>query len=262
MLHAQQAELINQIQSFFKTNYTAPSNAGQLDDDVKNLLENPLLKQFIFANNLIAVIDHSIGGYRYMSDSIVDVFGYPKNEFLEKGLAFSLGLLHPEDLAVLNPVFEKVTSLVQQVDEEKRSYFRFNYCCRFKSTEGYRLLYQQNIPLAFNEAGVPYLVLALISNITSYVKNDGVHYNVSVNVPGEPIRQLLSSHSTNENNPLTVRESEIVSHLANGFDTNEIAEKLFISEGTVRTHRKNILRKTGAKNSVHLVRIAVANGWI
>ena len=73
---------------------------------------------------------------------------------------------------------------------------------------------------------------------------------------------MLSSHSNDKNNPLTERESEVVSHLANGFDTHEISEKLFISEGTVRTHRKNMLEKTDAKNSVHLVRMAVANGWV
>ncbi len=60
----------------------------------------------------------------------------------------------------------------------------------------------------------------------------------------------------------TGREKEIVHLLANGFDSNGIAEKLFISEGTVRTHRKNILQKTEARNSVHLVRMAVANGWV
>ena len=47
-----------------------------------------------------------------------------------------------------------------------------------------------------------------------------------------------------------------------GLDANAIAAKLFISEGTVRTYRKNILEKTGAKNSVHLIRMAVANGWV
>ncbi len=261
MVNAQQLKLIDQIQNFFKTNFIAPPGA-QLQEDVKNLLEHPLLKQFIFANNQITVLDHATFGYRYISESIIDVMGYTANEILQKGLHFTLGLLHPDDLRVLNPVFEKVSSLIQHVSANERAYFRFNYSVRFNSPTGYRLLYQQNIPLAFNEAGLPYLVIALLSNITPYAKNDGVHYNVSVNVPGEPIRQLLSSRSSNTNNPLSDRESEIVLHLANGLDTNEIAEKLFISEGTVRKHRQNILEKTEAKNSVHLVRLAVANGWV
>jgi DNA-binding CsgD family transcriptional regulator len=261
MLQTQQTKLIDQIQTFFKSNYTAPAG-GQLDEDVKNLLEHPLLKQFIFANNQITVIDHAIGGYRYTSESIHDVMGYPASEFMKNGVSFALGLMHPDDLLVLRPVFEEVTSLVKQVSVEERPYFRFNYSVRFRAPTGYRLLYQQNIPLAFNEAGLPYLLIALVSDITSYAKNDGVHYSISVNVPGKPIRHLLSSRSATSNSPLTERENEIVQHLANGLDTNEIAKKLFISEGTVRKHRQNILEKTEAKNSVHLVRLAVANGWV
>jgi DNA-binding CsgD family transcriptional regulator len=261
MLQTQQLALVNQIQTFFASKYKAPSD-GQLTEDVKNLLENPLLKQFIFANNQVTVIDHSIGGYRYISESILQVMGYPASDFLQKGLSFALGLIHPDDLMVMSPVFEKVTSLIQDVKEKDRPYFRFNYSVRYKSPSGLRLLYQQNIPLAFNEVGLPYLLVALVSDITHYAKNDGVHYSVSVHVPGEPIKQLLSSRSGHTNNPLSERESEIVLHLANGLDTNEIAEKLSISEGTVRKHRQNILEKTQAKNSVHLVRLAVANGWV
>ncbi len=38
-----------------------------------------------------------------------------------------------------------------------------------------------------------------------------------------------------------------------GFTNNEIAEKLFISYETVKSHRKHILLKTGAKNTAALI---------
>ena len=100
------------------------------------------------------------------------------------------------------------------------------------------------------------------SDITEFKTQQGIHYKVSLNIPGQSIKILLSGNSYQISSSLTVREKEIVSHLSEGLDANAIAEKLFISEGTVRTHRKNILLKTGAKNSVHLVRMAVANGWV
>lgn len=261
MVTLEQNQLIKRIQTFLLASYKAPANSA-IDQHVKDWLEHPLLKQFIFANNQVVVIDHSIGGYLYVSDSIIDVLGHPKKELLEKGLAFSFGLFHPADLAVLAPVFEKVTSIAQQLPAGERPFFWFNYSFRYKRDNVFRLLYQQNIPLAFNETGVPYLVIALLSDITNYSKSDGVNYVASINKPGEPIRQLLSSRLVVKNNPFSERENEIVILLANGLDTNQIAEKLIISEGTVRKHRQNILEKTGAKNSVHLVRMAVANGWV
>lgn len=52
---------------------------------------------------------------------------------------------------------------------------------------------------------------------------------------------------------LTVREIEILGLIMQGFTNNEIAEKLFISYETVKSHRKNILEKTGAKNTAALI---------
>lgn len=53
---------------------------------------------------------------------------------------------------------------------------------------------------------------------------------------------------------LTDREIEITQLIIEGKTSKEIAEKLFISKLTVDTHRKNILRKTGAKNFEELIR--------
>ncbi|MFN4198288.1 MAG: response regulator [Flavobacterium sp.] len=53
------------------------------------------------------------------------------------------------------------------------------------------------------------------------------------------------------------REKEILQLIANEFTTQEIAEKLCISFGTVETHRRNMLIKSGARNTVGLVKIAI-----
>lgn len=58
---------------------------------------------------------------------------------------------------------------------------------------------------------------------------------------------------------LTKREKEIIELLSLGYKTIEIAQKLFIGYETVKSHRKNIVEKTGAKNTVHLIRIAYEN---
>jgi len=58
---------------------------------------------------------------------------------------------------------------------------------------------------------------------------------------------------------LTPREQEICSLLAYGHTNSEIAEKLFISERTVETHRSNIFSKLDLKNRAQLVRFAIDN---
>ena len=54
---------------------------------------------------------------------------------------------------------------------------------------------------------------------------------------------------------LSAREKEIVALMMNGNTNREIAEKLFISESTVETHRKNVYRKTDAHSLPKLIQI-------
>jgi DNA-binding NarL/FixJ family response regulator len=56
---------------------------------------------------------------------------------------------------------------------------------------------------------------------------------------------------------LTDREQEIVKLIVKEFSNKQIAEKLFISERTVETHRKNIFRKTNTASLVGLVKFAL-----
>jgi len=52
---------------------------------------------------------------------------------------------------------------------------------------------------------------------------------------------------------LSIREIEVLGLIMQGNTNNEIAEKLFICFETVKSHRKNILEKTGAKNTAALI---------
>lgn len=58
---------------------------------------------------------------------------------------------------------------------------------------------------------------------------------------------------------LTPRELDVINLIINEHTTLQIAEQLHLSHYTVETHRKNILRKTGAKNLAGLVKFAVDN---
>jgi DNA-binding NarL/FixJ family response regulator len=61
---------------------------------------------------------------------------------------------------------------------------------------------------------------------------------------------------------LTRREKEVLQLITEEFTTKEIAEKLFISEATVETHRLHLLNKLGARNTAGLVKTAFQKGLI
>jgi two-component system nitrate/nitrite response regulator NarL len=59
---------------------------------------------------------------------------------------------------------------------------------------------------------------------------------------------------------LTSREQQIASFVAEGVNNRQIAEKLLISEHTVKNHMKNILEKLGFENRVQLTAYIIKYG--
>jgi two-component system nitrate/nitrite response regulator NarL len=56
--------------------------------------------------------------------------------------------------------------------------------------------------------------------------------------------------------PLTRREKEILGFIAQGFTSQDIADRLFLSALTVETHRRNLLAKFSVNNTAALIRLA------
>lgn len=69
-----------------------------------------------------------------------------------------------------------------------------------------------------------------------------------------------SNLEENEEDPLSDREKEIVRLTANEHSIPEIADKLYISVNTVKTHRRNIQQKIDAKSLGGIIRYAFEHG--
>jgi DNA-binding NarL/FixJ family response regulator len=85
--------------------------------------------------------------------------------------------------------------------------------------------------------------------IRQFVAND--------DVPA-PAAQMPSLRDR-ERSPLSQREREIVALVAQGFKNKEMAEKMFISEQTVKNHLHNIFDKLGVSDRLELALYAIHN---
>lgn len=72
-------------------------------------------------------------------------------------------------------------------------------------------------------------------------------------------KQARNDKIAGEPIPLTRREKDVLNLILKEFTNYEIAEKLFISVRTVDAHRRNLLEKTGARNTAGLVKFAIEN---
>lgn len=118
----------------------------------------------------------------------------------------------------------------------------------------------------------------LVAGISGYVlKNTGMEELVAALTKISAGQQFFSNEVTAEmmksfSQPkandqkevihLTAREVEIVKLISEEYNNAQIGGKLFISERTVETHRKNIFRKTNTKSVAGLIMYAMNNKLI
>ena len=74
--------------------------------------------------------------------------------------------------------------------------------------------------------------------------------------------QLAVETLTRGASPLTEREGEVLRAVAAGGTLAEVAEQLFLSQGTVRNYVSAVIAKTGARTRAEAVKIAQENGWL
>ena len=81
-------------------------------------------------------------------------------------------------------------------------------------------------------------------------------------IAGRYVRSLRLQQEAARQSSLSPREIEIIRLIARELTTTQISRALFLSEHTVETHRKNIIRKTGAKSIIGLVNYARQQGLL
>jgi len=89
-------------------------------------------------------------------------------------------------------------------------------------------------------------------------------YKLFCNEELDQLKELLRERKTEASisSPLTPRELEILSHIARGYINKQIADKLGISEQTIKNHMSSVLRKLDANDRTQAVVLAMHYGWI
>ena len=105
----------------------------------------------------------------------------------------------------------------------------------------------------------------LLQGLRSILKGD---YFMDTSVSQKVVKKLVGIQANEKKfidasyDNLTPREQEIMVMVAEGFSTNEISERLFISPKTVENHRSSIMRKLNLHSTIELVRYAAKLGLI
>ncbi|WP_420583271.1 response regulator transcription factor [Reichenbachiella sp.] len=102
----------------------------------------------------------------------------------------------------------------------------------------------------------------LLKNNTGKELTTAIYRVMSGSQYYDRLKNFNSSEEEVRQYKLSSRELDVIKLVAEGLTSHQIADRLFISELTVQTHRRNMMRKLDLKNSMQVVQFAKDNELI
>lgn len=197
--------------------------------------------------------------FELVSPEASKVLGYPA-EMID--LPFFVSLIHPEDLPYFLNFESAVESFFSNISGERLFKYKVQYDYRVKKADGsYIRVLNQIIIIHHDMDDVRTFV---VNTDITHLKKEPTPIISFVGLEGEPSYMNVDVKDIFKTTKylFTRREKDILRSLAKGMSSTEISETLNISKHTVDVHRKNMLKKTGAKSTSEIIGIAFNNGWV
>ena len=258
--------IFNQTKALWKSFTNEDTQLGSFDSDF--LKKFPILDIADTTRSTIAIYNYSEFFPEYITENVQEILGFSKEEYLSQGskLLFScLDSSHSDFPLTTSKCMEAVfknLELNRALNRESNKESNIlATCCGLKFNHAekgaIRLLIQQYF-IETHDNQLPIRVISTIQDVTHFMKGDSYCFRV---IYGKEHQFTAIYHSDDnknlqQNDIISNREKEILQLIAQGKDTDNIAEMLFISRNTVNNHRQNMIDKFSVKDTTALVELA------
>lgn len=257
--------------TFIKDSSSSTVNLETASEHLEYLknLNSGAYSLFYHSVPMVYLLDYTTGKYLTMSKTSKNVIGWEPSKFLNGGLEFTIDHYEPRHLNVFNTeIFPDRLSFLKNIPPNEHVNYIFTYNVCLQNDDGdYVNLLQRNTFIQSDAQGRPLLSLGIAVNVNHF-RNDIPNIQIIEKVKGNVLSKnpevvFRKAYYLNQEDKLfSRREREVLAWMVEGLTSKEIADKLFISEGTVILHRKKMHEKSGALNVASLVAFAVRNQLI
>jgi DNA-binding CsgD family transcriptional regulator len=191
----------------------------------------------------IHVIDYKTKRFEYVSDNPLFLCGYTSKDVLDLRFDFLLQRVIPEDLNLLVTINRIGFDFFEKIPKDKRELHFISFDFHMKDKNNNSILVNQKLtPLFLTSKGKLWKAISIISLST---KRSSGHIKICNTSDFVEYYYNLKNETWHkkEKRSLSDREKGIIRLSARGYSINEISDKLFITSGTVKYHRKNIYKK-------------------
>ncbi len=218
------------------------------------------------------VMDSTTFTYDLVSDFTLDVLGIERDKLSLSGI---IDLIHPEDIHFFFRCEDVVAHFLRNcITPDKILKYKISYCLRMRtSPHASKLILLQTVTMKATEEGSLLKVFTSFTDINHITAENNYKMNLN-GLYGEPsylnidvfaedvFDNYVPYDYSKESKVFTPREVQVLKLLSLGNSTDELAALLTISYETAATHRKNLLRKAGCKNTTELVAECIRKGVI
>lgn len=261
---------LQKISDYWKEMYSSQVKeyrTFEISDDFKRYAS-----MFALGNSYLYIVNLHNFKLEYISESVERFLSKKPGEVVLKDL---LEMVLPEDIKNINLKSKVINDFYTSfLDPDSVLAYKNMFSYRMKDGSGkVRTMLYQAMPLTVLENGTPEHVLCIQTDVShlkvtstsavSFINMNGgkCYYNVDIS-KGKFDPRVCEGGEKDLSELFSEREKEIVIKFSRGLNAEEIAEELNLSHHTVKTHRRNILKKSGCTNTTELVAKCLTNGII
>lgn len=234
---------------------------GITTEEIQKIRETqiPILKSLKtgFNTSALTIVDIVNSKFLYADEDIEEVTGIPHELYFEKGSRFIFTRAYSGNLlGLINSIIHQTRFFSSLPKDSFDDHITNREICYVGMDHAKRWILHQVVRYFRNEHG-RLIALAIMQTRIDHLKSDEkFRYYIYKKSENKLVYPKPKEKHTSELSQLTPRERDILSLMSNGYKNQEIADRLSISFHTVRTHRKNIMRKMNCKNIVDLVQLS------
>ncbi len=213
-------------------------------------------------NSTMTVFDMHRKRYLLKSTRFKETLGYANPEVLENDdMELFHKIVHPDDLSFVLETENRVHSFFNQLPVAEKKDYKLVYDFRVRNAAGiYMRFIHQFAVLEQDKQGKSWLALIITDLISEKAQSTPLQRRM-INMRTGKLH-LFNDDDFRSHKLLTNRETEVLKLISQGYDSQNIAAKLFISVNTVNNHRQRILHKIKTENTTQALLYAKKAGII
>jgi DNA-binding CsgD family transcriptional regulator/PAS domain-containing protein len=197
------------------------------------------------------IYNYEQGNYTYFNDYFAELMQSNREYIIKHGIQIMQERVHPDDFIKCLDITQRTLAEFAKMKEVEKESTQLRLFFRIKKETGeYSWVMQCNKQVKWC-ADFPPLDLAYITELFNEHHSMRV---LAVLQTNNRLIEILPENETAHFTKLSSREVEVLQLIRIGLNSNEISEKLQLSANTIKTHRRNILKKLQVKNMQQAIR--------